>query len=340
MTRILSFAACLALAGCQPTGEGRAPAAGSTTPTPVGTPSTGTPTETGDTGTAGEPFDCATIPVLPTEINLLDEGPTGYHDLAFSPDGFIIGNNRFNQHLMKDDGAGFQTTLSDGIGLVQGMEWLPSGELAVASEQASAIYRVNAVGERTILTPGVNAYGVVMGPDGKLWTADNSVVRRHDLATGGSELVIGSLPVGGARVINFSNEGDLLYIGTFAGNGDLFQVALDENFDPIGNPEVLATGVGRGDYQDGLGVDVCGYLYVPDYGRRKLYRVRPDGFVQELYSSSLSEYGHGVEWGNGIGPWRTDAIYLPLPYGQNQVLEIVIGVPKTWDGPVLNKPSR
>ena len=48
-------------------------------------------------------------------------------------------------------------------------------------------------------------------------------------------------------------------------------------------------------------------------------------------------YGHGVVWGRGLGGWRPDAIYMPQPYNDAKVREVVIGVPdgatvRTWNG--------
>ncbi len=40
------------------------------------------------------------------------------------------------------------------------------------------------------------------------------------------------------------------------------------------------------------------------------------------------EYGHGVEWGSGIGAWKADAIYLPQPYNGNTVVEVTLGIPR------------
>ena len=50
-------------------------------------------------------------------------------------------------------------------------------------------------------------------------------------------------------------------------------------------------------------------------------------------------YGHGVVWGTGVGGFREDALYLPLPYNNNLVTELIIGVPsKNWNGTVVNAP--
>ena len=110
----------------------------------------------------------------------------------------------------------------------------------------------------------------------------------------------------------------------------------------------MATGIGAGNYHDTLGVDLCGYLYVSDYDRRKMWRIAPDGTNYVFLDSNngggglfSSQHIHGMEWGNGIGGWREDAIYVSKPYDDGKVSEIVIGVPsKDWDkGYAINLPT-
>jgi hypothetical protein len=100
---------------------------------------------------------------------------------------------------------------------------------------------------------------------------------------------------------------------------------------------IHASNVGSG-YHDGLGIDACGNLYVPDYSTRGLYRVDPKGVVTMLFdqvTDGPSHYGHGLEWGSGIDGWNDKAIYLPQPYDGSTVLEVVLGAPsgsvvRTW----------
>ena len=246
-----------------------------------------------------------------------------------------------NNNLIKVDANDTVEVLVANVGLVQQMVWLPDGDLAVATEQTGAVVRVDAAGGVSVIAPGIGAYGLILGPDGMLWAANYQQILRIDPVSGAQETVLASIPRGQPRVINFNNDHTRLYIGTLSGNGDVFYVHLDAAYNPVGSPQVLASNVGSGTYHDALGVDVCGYLYIPDYSTSALYRISPSGDqVQTLYDSNLSHYGHGLTWGNGVGPWRTDAIYLPRPYGQHRVKELVIGVPTVWDGVVINAPPQ
>lgn len=341
---LTSAAVALCLVGCGPedpnptvpgTGAGTSGGTPAGTGTPGGTLPTGSTTDS--TVPTGEVFDCATIPIEPVSLQALTD-PRGYHDVAFTTDGWIIGNNTGNSDLVMADGLGNTDVLVNGIGQVQQMVWLPDGDLAVANDTSGAILRVTSSGTVTPISPGVGAYGLILGPDGKLWAANYASVMRIDIATGNQEVILSSLPSGQPRVINFNRDFTRLYIGTMSGNGNLYYLDLDANYDPISGPQVLATDVGTGSYHDGLGVDICGYIYVPDYSTSALYRISPSGQVQNYLDGTLNQYGHGLEWGNGVGPWLTDAIYIPQPYNNNHVAEVVLGVPTVWSGTVINAP--
>jgi hypothetical protein len=106
-------------------------------------------------------------------------------------------------------------------------------------------------------------------------------------------------------------------------------------------PQVFATAVGEG-WHDGVAVDACGAMYVPEYWSSRMYRVTSDGSVNIFFDWGAiddSAYGHGAVFGHGIGGWREDAIYAPMPYDGNKVQEVVVGVPsRSWGGTVVNTP--
>ncbi len=314
----------LVMIGCKPADDPKEDTDDSdTTPTETDTATTDTDT---DTDTV-EPFDCTTVPDLPISVTQIS-GARGYHDLAFDPDGFAIGNDEFNELLVRSDYDALSAQpFVPGIGTAQQMAYLPDGDLAVAADEG--VMRIKADGSRSTITADVWPYGLIIGPDGMLYTADYYTVQRVDPATGAKETLVDALPSGGPRVIEFGLDYSALYIGTRGGDGDVYKVDLDENLDPIGEATVFAPSVGDGSYHDALGMDVCGNLYLADFDTFALYRISPDAevtvMVQEEGGAHL--YGHGLEWGNGVGGWRTDAIYMPQPYNDNHVVEVVLGVP-------------
>jgi hypothetical protein len=295
---------------------------------------TGTTGATGDSAPPGEVFDCATITAPPFAQREV-EGPRGYHDLAFLQDGGVLGTTSGGD-LARGDAYGALQVLVPRTGLLEQLAWLPDGDLAVAS--FTGVMRVTMAGSVTPIAPDVRPYGLILGPDGRLWAADQRVVVAIDPNTGDVERILdaGALDRGEPRVIQFDLDYTHLFVGTYGGSqGRLYRVPLGADLRPTGPPEVFASGVGRGGYHDAIGIDVCGYLYVPDYDTSNLYRVSPEGDVELLLDSGFlrADYPHGLEWGLGLGGFRHDALYLPQPYDRNRVLELVIGVPsREWTG--------
>ena len=341
--------AAAALLGCRAPAEGSSPRPPPTDEStgigsPPGTGDTAPPAPTGDTGPSPVVYDCASVPTQPLGFRDVP-GARGYHDVAFDPEGYVVGQT-VSGDLSRTDYAGNFSVWVPGVGTVQQMVWLPDGDLAVASD-VYGIVRVAPSGGTAVINPDIYAYGLVLGPDGLLWAADEAVVHKVDPVSGAATVVVGrgALIRGAPRVLNFDLGYTKLYLGTYIGTqGRIYAVDLDANLDPVGAPYVFVAGVGTGAYHDSLGVDLCGYLYVADYSTAALYRISPDGArVQTLLDAGFfpgGNYGHGLEWGNGIGGWLTDAIYLPQPYGQHHVVEVTLGVPsREWTGGVaINLP--
>jgi sugar lactone lactonase YvrE len=143
------------------------------------------------------------------------------------------------------------------------------------------------------------------------------------------------------RTLAFSRDFSKLFVGTIDSSGRIYTLDLDKDFMPDGDPQVFAEGAGNG-WHDGLGIDVCGNVYAVDYASKSLYRASPDGSeVVKLvdWSENRKELAHGLAFGNGLGGWRVDAIYLPESENGKRVKEIVLGVPgNMWPGQVINGP--
>lgn len=299
--------------------------------------------DTTDTTPPGLVFDCDTIPTMPTGTRELP-GARGYHDVVFDDVGNIIGQSPSGD-LLKVDYSGNIQVFVPGAGTTQQMVWLPDGDLAVASD-SYGIVRVDAAsGSTTVINPDIHPYGLILGPDGMLWSANQQVVHRVDPIDGASEIIVrnGDIARGSPRVINFNLDYTKLYIGTLSGSqGRIYVVDLDANYDPAGPVVEFADGVGSGSYHDTLGVDICGYLYISDYSTFSMYRVSSSGLVQKILDSGFlgGDYGHGADWGSGIGGFLDDALYISRPYGNNKVSEVLVGVPsREWKlGTAINIP--
>ncbi len=296
-------------------------------------PTTDTPTHT-DTGTPPElpVFDCNTAPTEPFTITQLD-APRGYHGLAFDDLGNIVGGD--NVSLVKSTYDGDWSVWVPNTGVLEQMEYLPNGDLVVSDSDSGSLLRITPEGAVSTLASDVAAYGVILGPDEMIYAATNGKVRRIDPDTGDKEDILGDSPGWSPHTVAFNLDYSRLFIGAISPDGSIYYLDLDAELNPVGDVHLWMSGVGEG-WHDGLGMDVCGNLYVADYHTASLYRVSPEQEVTRIIGPDLTTYGHGIEWGNGIGGWKHDAIYQPQPYDDNTVAEVHIGIPPVgWEGIVI-----
>lgn len=280
-------------------------------------------------------YDCDDLPVpfvMQTELG----AARGYHDLVFDDDGHIIGSDG-NSLLMVtyDDDV---DVFLPGVGGIQGMDTLDNGDILFVTNFGE-LRRVTPTMQNTVVVSGLGGgYGVTVGPDQMAYVCVGSSIIRVDPDTGDQELWLSAPESPRVMVFNLDSTGAYFSTLTFGAFAPVYFVEVDGDLDPVDAPVVFATGVGQG-YHDGLGIDACGNLYVPDFNTSGLYRVDPDGVVTTLYAeptSPFNHYGHGLEWGSGIDGWNDHAIYLPQPYDGNTVNEIELGVPsgstvRTWN---------
>ena len=276
-----------------------------------------------DTDTDVPVFDCSEVPEEPTEINELDE-PRGYHDVLFDTAGNLLGTD-WNGHLMAAEDEHNAEVLVPSVGTIQGMDLLPDGSIVAGGSKG--IVRIDVDDGVSMLSAIGYSYGVILGPDGLLYAGSGNKIFRIDPETGDYEDYAELPGKANAHMFEFSPDFSRMYVGVVSTDAYLWAIDLDENLDPLGDPWVFAEHVGNG-YHDGLGVDVCGNIYVNDYWTLSFYRVSPLGDVSLLQNWTGSNgYAHGQAFGSGLNEWRTDAIYVPQPYDGNTVAEVVVGIP-------------
>jgi hypothetical protein len=301
------------------------------------------PNDTGSFSTS-EPYDCAKA--LPTPgAETIIEGASGYKGLTFDNEGHIVGND--GNSLIKATYDGEKTVWIPGVGEMEGIAYLSGGDLITTyGYSPGELKRYSPEGGETVLVGGLENYSVVIAPNDLIFGAGwngafmvdpNTGEYTKFLSDGSPDFPRGVSP----RTLAFSRDHRTLYIGTIDNRGRIYTLALDDDYTPIGSPELFAEGVGHG-WHDGLDLDVCGNVYAVDYDSSALYRASADGgTVDKLadWSSNSREFAHGLIFGSGEGGWRVDALYLPEPENGKQVKEIVLGVPGSkWDGEVLNAP--
>lgn len=277
-------------------------------------------------------YDCADLPTDYTVTPI--DGARGYHGVAFDADGKQMGWDAANAITKSEYGQAAIPWLP-GMSWVEQMVEHPSGDLFVLTDRD--LLRISPDGgyER-VRGNFYYPYGLSFGPDGMLYVADGGLYR-VDPETGESTTLI-RVPSGPnanklIRDVTFSLDSTTMYIV----RTDPVQLkwALDENMEPVGDYEEWVTVPGY--WKDGVEIDACGNFWIPEYDKRALYRVTPEGEVQEILKGPERGYAHGLAWGEGDGGWREDSIYMPLPYNNAKIQEVHLGVPdgrlvRTWNG--------
>ena len=290
----------------------------------------------GDDDDSGPFYDCASAPTT-AGAEVIIPGAQGYHGLAIDASGLIVGSDGWS--LIRSDYAGNWSVWMPNAGAAEQMTYLDNGDLIYASANTGGIHRITPEGGQSQVASGLSSYGVIIGPDGNIWTAGwNGTIDRIDPVTG----VVTNLATiynNSPHAIGFNLDYSKLYIAT-VGDGRLYTLELDANLDPVGGP-IPWVNVGGG-WHDAIAVDICGYVYVPDYWSTTLWRIDPTTGVVSVFAdwnANPSWYGHDAIWGTGTGGWMEDALYVPMPYGGNQVREIHVGVPsRYWAGTAVNLP--
>ncbi len=281
-------------------------------------------------------YTCTNMPTEAlSDTNLSDA--RAYHGIAFADsDETLVGWD--GSSLMKSTYGGSRSLYVPGVGNAEQMDRLPNGDIVYADNANGALVRVEPSGATSNIATGLGSiYGVTVGPDGMVYVTYNSITR-VDPDTGEKTTIYDpgfSGSIGTAHAVNFNLDSTILYIATIGG-GRVYQMDLDANLDPVSDPYVFASGMGS--WMDGLEVDTCGNLYIPNYSDSTLWRVSADGTTTDMMMApSSTDYGHGVVWGTGVGDWDADTLYLPQPYNGYTVREVRIGfgsgdTVRTWNG--------
>ncbi len=288
-----------------------------------------------DDDTTGEVFDCATIPGPPFDRSPL-AAPRGYNDLVFDAAGAMIGND--TSVLVRATSPEDWDVYAAGVGTIYKMGYLPSGDI-VATTAARSIIKINPDGIRTVLVADFDGYGLAIGSGGMVYagtdyTTDAPEIIRVDPSTGEFTQFIDAAQYA-PRGLEFSHDYSVLYFGT-TNDGRVFRVELDENLDPVSDPQPLVNMPVS--WHDTLEVDACGNLYVGSFFGHQIMRVDATLSITQLLDWNFDNYGHGFEWGSAVGGWDETSIYMTHPYNGSWVDEIQIGVPgRQWTGEVLGR---
>ncbi|PRQ03143.1 hypothetical protein [Enhygromyxa salina] len=306
------------------------------------------------TATTGEPYDCADLPA--PRIRQLD-GPIGAADVAFDESGNLIGSN--TQDLFRASSVTGQPSLwVPGIPSRAAVRQLSDGRVAVVQEMFFRVLVLTPDGSSELLASNLEyPFGLVEDREGNIFIGDERRIMRVDAASGETHVWL-ETPSFSSRWISFDRDYDGLFIGgrspiiyrvPISASGqagtpiEWGTLPLDDNPplepDETGGDTGAETGSETGDREpsgdpgvlalvDGLGVDACGNVYAAEFHSRGLYKIPAGGGDGELFVGWTEiEYGHGLQWGSGLGEWSATSLFLPQPYNEYNVIEVEIGVP-------------
>lgn len=304
--------------------DGSSPSSGAPGGTPagqgVGLPtgaSTGSPT----TSVWTTSFDCVDRypgPFPTTTFDIYTE-----EDFSFDLDGHLV--YQAGTSVMGAAQGGASAVLATGApGDPAGLDVIADNLLLIAGPDTGTLrqFDLTSGGGLTLLS-SVDRPNSVLGDRGGLaYVAEMYAgrVRWYDPATDQQGSVASGL--GTANGMTLSPDESTMYIG---GTQDVWAVERDPatgEWDPDSRWLFWSAPTGS---IFALETDVCGWVYVVGYSDGMLRRISPDGgTVEPLAQLSGGWAWSGMNFGNGVGGWAEDVLYLT---NRGNVVGVYIGIP-------------
>jgi len=282
-----------------------------------------------DTGTE---YDCS-AELIPGTLDITQVGNAiASEDLAFDADGNVIGSDDYA--IFKSPYSGDPSLWVANTNFRAGIKALPTGDIVYCDDQAGAIVRVDAdTGVKTNVMTGLDyPNGITVGQDGLVYFTEHDAgdVWQLDAYTGDHTLIASGMT--NPNGITFNEDYTALYIDEFCGSGNVYKLPIDAE-GVAGELEVFASDVGSG-CNDGVGVDVCGNVYVCDYNCMGewddtcIWRISPEGIVDPtvFINASWHQYLPNMDWGSGLGGWDDKSMYMAGGW-EKHVYEVYVGIP-------------
>jgi hypothetical protein len=269
------------------------------------------------------PVDCTGLPTSPVPVTVMP-GFVASEDLAFDYDGNVIESDTVN--IYKTTKTGNRTTFSPGLQFRAGMRLTETNKLMVNNDNTGTLVRVDPDGSKHPILGGLDyPNGMEIGADGYVYItvqSANRVLRVHPET--GEYTTITTL-VNQPNGLTFNVGFTTLYIGAFSGEGVIYAIDIAED-GTTSNFRVWKQNVGTG-WNDGMGVDACGNVYIADYGQSKILRINADasGTPTVIVDRSGSfSYMPNFQWGSGLGGWDEHKLYI-VGVGEG-LFEVDLGV--------------
>ena len=191
-------------------------------------------------------YNCKEVADLPIPYDTL-QGYTTSEDFTFDDQGHLIATHNGNLIKMKMDGD--KEVITPNVGFTAGMAFLPTGEIAVASVDEGALWRIAANGSKVTVLSGLQyPNGLDIDEDGLVYVAeqDGQRLRRVDPWTG--EYTVLGEDLCNANGVSFAPDYQRIYVGSF-GCGVIY--AIDRIDKDTWEPPYLFATIGEEWMDDG-----------------------------------------------------------------------------------------
>lgn len=292
----------------------------------------------GSDGCGGEcgscPVDCDQIPTGPFSLNKLS-GPMASEDLAFDDAGNVVGSN--DNAIFKSPYGQSPQLWVPNIYFRAGLRFISTGDLMVNNDNTGQLLRVEPDGTVHVTLSNL-AYpnGLAADRDGYIFVTEHDAKRVLRVEPYSQQVdTISNGLISNPNGVAFNPDYSMMFVAGFSGVGTIYAFPIEDNGD-IGDAFSWATNVGSG-WLDGIGLDICGNLYIADYSATKIYRFGPGGGAYTtVVTGGGGVYLPNMQWGSGYGGWDEFKMYLPDGWNKG-VFEVDVGVPgisRAWPPPV------
>jgi len=275
-----------------------------------------------DTGPPPQ-VDCSHLPQGPFFLEKVPEAIAS-EDLAFDGKGHLVGSN--NKAIFKTTADGQVSLFTPNMQFRAGLAYLPNGWLVVCDNELNRLVKIDPDGVKHVLLEGL-AYpnGIAIDLKGYVYVTEENAGRVLRVHSYTGEYTVLTEEVSHPNGIAFNKSYDTLYIGSF-GAGWIYTLSISEGGVP-GRLEEWGDMTHTSGLLDGIGVDICGNVYVCDYGATDIWRFPPSGKfpVKILDADTDDTYLPNMRWGRGPG-WDPYSFYLPDGW-KHGVWRVKIGVP-------------
>jgi sugar lactone lactonase YvrE len=261
--------------------------------------------------------------------------------MVMLPDGSLVFCNVGKGSLQRVQTNGSVVTVLGGLLYPNGLALGPDGFVYVAENAAGRVRRVNVdTGEFSVVAMGLQGpNGVAFGTDAQtlyVGSFEGSGVYRVKIPEPGQ---LGQASVfarpNGSRLKEpvlacpAMKEGEACSVpGQFTGGtcrriANVIDCAKDVTIGPCSNQGCTRSQFGGG--IDGLGVDACGNVYATEYEYSILWRISPDGKIEQLAKLDAM-WIPNLKWGRGVGLFKSDVLYV-ADRDNGRLFAVSVGVP-------------